>query len=367
MRVGLMIPCYVDMFYPEVGVATLELLEKLGVEVGYPFDQTCCGQPMANSGAHKEAKATEELFIRNFARYDHIVAPSGSCVHHLRNKFTAADETSERQHVSAHVHDLPEFLCDVLRVQAFPWAEFPHQVALHVSCSALRGLHEQAMSERPNDPWFSKPRSLLEKVSRYRRRHGPPRPGRHHPDRRAHPPHHSRHRQSVTAAFTHSSLDVHLSRRIPGGPGGHAAHRYLIVIRIEEEAMTDQASRTADFSLDAEISRALLSSGMVSHPEPMLSLEVRWILPGQQPTALTEWFARFPARLESREDTYLVDPQPGQTSVKFRQGKSLELKVYQGSPGILEVAGCARGRMESWEKWSFPCDRPGRNGADLPG
>ena len=166
MRVGLMIPCYIDMFYPEVGVATLELLEKLGVEVDYPFDQTCCGQPMANSGAHKEAKATEELFIRNFARYDHIVAPSGSCVHHLRNKFTAAGDTPERGHVSAHVHDLPEFLCDVLQVEEFPWAEFPHQVTLHVSCSALRGLYEQAMSERPNDPWFSKPRSLLERRSR---------------------------------------------------------------------------------------------------------------------------------------------------------------------------------------------------------
>ena len=89
MRVGLMIPCYIDMFYPQIGVATLELLEKLGVEVDYPFDQTCCGQPMANSGAYKEAKATEELFVRNFAGYDHIVAPSGSCVHHIRNKFTA--------------------------------------------------------------------------------------------------------------------------------------------------------------------------------------------------------------------------------------------------------------------------------------
>jgi L-lactate dehydrogenase complex protein LldE len=164
VRVGLMIPCYIDMFYPQIGVATLELLEKLGVEVDYPFDQTCCGQPMANSGAYKEAKATEELFVRNFAGYDHIVAPSGSCAHHLRNKFTAADDTPERRHVSAHVHDLPEFLCDVLQVDEFPWAEFPHQVALHVSCSAIRGLYEQAMSERPNDPWFSKPRSLLEKV-----------------------------------------------------------------------------------------------------------------------------------------------------------------------------------------------------------
>jgi L-lactate dehydrogenase complex protein LldE len=164
VRVALMVPCYMDMFYPQAGVATLELLEKLGVEVDYPFDQTCCGQPMANSGASKQAKATEELFVRNFGGYEHVVAPSGSCVHHLRNKFTAAQDTAERRHVSAHVWDLPEFLCDVLQVREFPWAEFPHEVALHVSCSAIRGLFEQSMSERPNDPWFSKPRSLLESV-----------------------------------------------------------------------------------------------------------------------------------------------------------------------------------------------------------
>lgn len=163
MRVALMVPCYLDMFFPEVGVATLELLEKLGVAVEYPFDQTCCGQPMANSGAFKQAKATEELFVRNFAEYEYIVAPSGSCVHHIRNKFTAVEETPERGHVCSHVWDLPEFLCDVLEVQEFPWAEFPNEVVLHVSCSAIRGLYEQTMSERPNDPWFSKPRSLLEK------------------------------------------------------------------------------------------------------------------------------------------------------------------------------------------------------------
>jgi L-lactate dehydrogenase complex protein LldE len=75
VRVGLMIPCYIDMFYPQIGKSTLGLLERLGVQVEYPFDQTCCGQPMANSGAHIEAKATEELFVRNFADYDYIVAP----------------------------------------------------------------------------------------------------------------------------------------------------------------------------------------------------------------------------------------------------------------------------------------------------
>ena len=59
MQVDLMVPCYIDLFYPEVGVATLELLEKLKVDVVYPFDQTCCAQPMANGGCYEEAQATE--------------------------------------------------------------------------------------------------------------------------------------------------------------------------------------------------------------------------------------------------------------------------------------------------------------------
>lgn len=67
MQVALMIPCYIDVFYPEVGIATMELLEKLKVDVVYPFDQTCCGQPMANSGCFEESRATEELFLRNFS------------------------------------------------------------------------------------------------------------------------------------------------------------------------------------------------------------------------------------------------------------------------------------------------------------
>jgi L-lactate dehydrogenase complex protein LldE len=59
MRVALMIPCYIDTFYPYVGIATLELLERLKVDVAYPAEQTCCGQPMANSGCYNEARATE--------------------------------------------------------------------------------------------------------------------------------------------------------------------------------------------------------------------------------------------------------------------------------------------------------------------
>jgi hypothetical protein len=84
------------------------------------------------------------------------------------------------------------------------------------------------------------------------------------------------------------------------------------------------------------------------------SLEVRWICPGQLETAVAGWFGRFPAGTESREDIYLLDPQLLGLSVKVRGGGGLEVKAYRGSPGILDVAGRARGRMESWQKWSFP-------------
>ena len=86
------------------------------------------------------------------------------------------------------------------------------------------------------------------------------------------------------------------------------------------------------------------------------SLEVRWILPGQPGAAVAGWFTRFEAAMESREDTYLLDPPLPGLSVKLRNGRALEVKAYRGSPGILEVAGCARGRLESWDKWSFPYD-----------
>jgi hypothetical protein len=99
----------------------------------------------------------------------------------------------------------------------------------------------------------------------------------------------------------------------------------------------------------------------------MRSLEVRWILPGRLETAVAGWFARFPAGVESREDIYLVDPPLRGLSVKLRQGRALEVKVYRGSPGILEVAGRTRGRLESWDKWSFPYDPPGGGGSNLPG
>ena len=101
--------------------------------------------------------------------------------------------------------------------------------------------------------------------------------------------------------------------------------------------------------------------------ERVRSLEVRWILPGQLEAAVAGWFARFPAGVEAREDTYLADPQLGGLSVKLRDGAALEVKVYRGSPGTLEIAGRARGRLEWWDKWSFPYRPPGQGGAEAPG
>ncbi len=163
MKAALFIPCYVDALFPEVGIATLELLERLGVEVEYPLDQTCCGQPMANSGCEKDAAATEALFVRNFAGFDYIVAPSGSCTHHVRENLTAIPQTPEVLKVRRSAYELVEFVHDVLGVREFPWAEFPHTVGLHNGCASLRALRTAKMSEI-DGPAFSKPMALLSQV-----------------------------------------------------------------------------------------------------------------------------------------------------------------------------------------------------------
>ena len=163
MRIGLFVPCYVDAFEPEVGIATLELLERFGLDVSYPYDQTCCGQPMTNTGCHAEAAATEALFVKNFSGFDYVVAPSGSCVHQVREHLTAIPQTDDVTAVRARTYELVEFLHDVLKVDALPWANFPHKVAYHANCNALRGIGHARPSEI-NLPFFSKPLALLEKV-----------------------------------------------------------------------------------------------------------------------------------------------------------------------------------------------------------
>ena len=162
MRIGLFIPCYIDQFYPRAAIATLQLLEKLGVEVDYPPNQTCCGQPMANSGFEHLSKGCDALFVKNFSGYDHIVSPSGSCVMHIREHLHDEGSESAASAIRNNIWELTSFLTDVLKVQSLP-ARFPHKVGVHQSCHGLRGLMLSQMSELVA-PYYSKPGSLLEMV-----------------------------------------------------------------------------------------------------------------------------------------------------------------------------------------------------------
>jgi L-lactate dehydrogenase complex protein LldE len=165
MNVGLFIPCYIDAFFPEVGIATLQLLEKLGCSVEYPLEQTCCGQPMANSGCQEDAAATEAHFVECFKRFGTTVGPSASCVHHIRDHLDAIEQTTEVRHIRAHTRELVDFLYDDLKVTGFAWKPvFAHKVGLHDSCSAVRGLGHTRPSELVYEPYFSKTRDLLGKV-----------------------------------------------------------------------------------------------------------------------------------------------------------------------------------------------------------
>jgi L-lactate dehydrogenase complex protein LldE len=131
LKLGLFMPCYIDLIYPKVGIATLELLERLGLNVEYPLNQTCCGQPMSNCGDQPNAAAAERLFVDIFKEYHYIIGPAGSCVKQVRCHYDTLDQTDDVTHVRAHTYELVEFLHDILDVEAFPWAEFPHPVAIH--------------------------------------------------------------------------------------------------------------------------------------------------------------------------------------------------------------------------------------------
>jgi len=162
MNVGLFIPCYVNQFYPGAARATMQLLEKCGIRVTYPVNQTCCGQPMANSGFEYLSKDCNELFIENFLAFDYIVAPSASCVLHIKEHLHAEQREERAAEIRKKVYELTEFLTDVVRVDKLN-AFFPHKVGLHHSCHGLRGLHLSQMSEL-NAPPFSKPEYLLKMV-----------------------------------------------------------------------------------------------------------------------------------------------------------------------------------------------------------
>jgi L-lactate dehydrogenase complex protein LldE len=159
MRVALMVTCINDALYPDVGRATVTLLRRLGVDVEFPAGQTCCAQPMVNTGYLDEAVPLVRNFVSSFEGYDAVVAPSGSCAGSARHQHgmvarRAGDPGLEAavEAVSPKVYELTEFLVDVLGVTDVG-AYYPHTVTYHPTCHSLRML---GVGDRP--------RRLLENV-----------------------------------------------------------------------------------------------------------------------------------------------------------------------------------------------------------
>jgi len=159
-KIGLFIPCYIDQMYPHVGLATYRVLKQLGLEIEVPEEQTCCGQPMANSGCAEAARPIAERFLKVFRKYDHVVAPSGSCVSMVRNHYAQWLEGKPGfDKLRANTFELCEYLTDVAGVTKVD-GEFPRKVGLHMSCHGLRELRIARSSERMV-PDFNKVRGLL--------------------------------------------------------------------------------------------------------------------------------------------------------------------------------------------------------------
>ncbi len=147
MKVGLFVPCYLDQFYPQVGMATVDVLARFGVEVDVPDRPVCCGQPMANTGCTDDARPLAMQFFESFRRFDHVVCPSGSCTAMIRVHYEEyAHGNAEFESLCARTFELCEFLADVLKVERMG-GRFPHRVGLHQSCHGLRELRLGTASE----------------------------------------------------------------------------------------------------------------------------------------------------------------------------------------------------------------------------
>ncbi|GAA2045329.1 (Fe-S)-binding protein [Streptomyces carpaticus] len=163
MRVALFLTCVNDTLYPATGRAVVTLLERLGVEVDFPVEQSCCGQPQFNTGYRHASEPLVRRYARAFEGYDHIVVPSGSCAAMVRDNYPrigrkAAAEgrggelAGLAESVVPRTVELTEFLVDVLGVTDVG-AYYPHRVTYHPTCHGLRML---GLGERP--------RRLLEAV-----------------------------------------------------------------------------------------------------------------------------------------------------------------------------------------------------------
>jgi L-lactate dehydrogenase complex protein LldE len=143
MKVALFIPCYVDRFAPQIGIATARILRRLDVDIHFPPRQTCCGQPAFNAGYTSEARAVAETFISAFGDAETVVGPSGSCVAMVKHRYPTLFEgrrlAEDAAALGERMYELSQFLVDVLGVDRLG-AEFHGRAVFHDSCHALREL-----------------------------------------------------------------------------------------------------------------------------------------------------------------------------------------------------------------------------------
>ncbi|HVM26854.1 MAG TPA: (Fe-S)-binding protein [Mycobacteriales bacterium] len=146
MRIALMATCLADTLFPDVARATVTLLERLGHEVVFPPEQTCCGQMHVNTGYQREALPLVRRSTRTFAGYDAVVVPSGSCTGCVRHQHAMVAErygdavlAADARAVAARTYELSELLVDVLGVEDVG-AYYPHRVTYHPTCHSLRLL-----------------------------------------------------------------------------------------------------------------------------------------------------------------------------------------------------------------------------------
>lgn len=146
MRIALFITCYNDTLFPDTGKAVVSVLERLGHSVGFPLDQTCCGQMHCNTGYRDDAYALAARFVRIFGNVEAVCIPSSSCVAMIRDVYPSLAEehgdtamAAELSALSPRVFEFTELLVDRLGVEDVG-AVFPHRVAYHASCHGLRTL-----------------------------------------------------------------------------------------------------------------------------------------------------------------------------------------------------------------------------------
>lgn len=144
MKVSLFVTCLVDQLFPAVGICSLRILERLGVEAEFDPRQTCCGQPAFNSGYQEQARECGRQVLEVFASADAVVVPSGSCCSMLREQLPGlfppdSEEGRMARRIARRSWELSEFLVDVLRVDR-TGARFRDAVGYHDSCHLARGL-----------------------------------------------------------------------------------------------------------------------------------------------------------------------------------------------------------------------------------